>query len=357
MSFVGHKNNYTRVFLAKTKDQAANKFKHFLVYSEKRFNCRIHVLRTDGGGEYKNVDLFCRETGVARQVNEANNQAANGKAERMHRTVMNMVRCMLFACGLPLSFWGDAAEYAAYILNRMPTRANAKRMSPIEVLTGQTPNLVEILVFGSPCDVFRDPKKNLLQQRSTTGMIVGRSDETKEYRVYLSKERVVITTRHIKHVETLSGDVNKELQRVLSVEEDDDLEELARTRQLDRELAENRRAREAEETKESDPPAAPNPTAAGNPDAPATQVPRRSSRAKKKSARLAEAQQGARDDGEPRGLVNAVITALTSEASPPPEGLVNAVVGAVHEVFEVEFANLPDPKHYREVVRSPDRAR
>lgn len=58
VNFVDHKSNYCRVFLAKTKDEAANKFKHFLVFFEKRFDCRVHVLRTDGGGEYKNVDLF-----------------------------------------------------------------------------------------------------------------------------------------------------------------------------------------------------------------------------------------------------------------------------------------------------------
>ncbi|GAB9477897.1 unnamed protein product, partial [Globisporangium polare] len=80
VNFVDHKSNYCRVFLAKTKDAAAKKFEHFLVFFEKRFDCRVHVLRTDGGGEYQNVDLFCKNTGVARQVSEARNQASNGKA-------------------------------------------------------------------------------------------------------------------------------------------------------------------------------------------------------------------------------------------------------------------------------------
>ncbi|KAG6617461.1 Integrase catalytic core protein [Phytophthora cinnamomi] len=52
----------------------------FLVFFEKRFDCRIHVLRTDSGGEYQNVDLFCKKTGVARQRSEANNQASNERA-------------------------------------------------------------------------------------------------------------------------------------------------------------------------------------------------------------------------------------------------------------------------------------
>ncbi|KAE9017709.1 hypothetical protein PR003_g13736 [Phytophthora rubi] len=70
----------------------------------KKYNCRVHVHRTDGGGEYKNVEDFCRVTGVRRQVSEASNQASNGKVERMHRAILNMARCMLFASGLPLKF-------------------------------------------------------------------------------------------------------------------------------------------------------------------------------------------------------------------------------------------------------------
>ncbi|OWZ08107.1 hypothetical protein PHMEG_00019405 [Phytophthora megakarya] len=51
--------NYTRVFLAKTKDAAAKKFVHFLVFVDKRFDCSIHVLRTYSGGVYEPVDLPC----------------------------------------------------------------------------------------------------------------------------------------------------------------------------------------------------------------------------------------------------------------------------------------------------------
>ncbi|CAI5736696.1 unnamed protein product [Peronospora farinosa] len=52
VNFVDHKSNYCRVYLDPTKDRAEKKFEHFLVFFEGRFNCRIHVLRTDSGGEY-----------------------------------------------------------------------------------------------------------------------------------------------------------------------------------------------------------------------------------------------------------------------------------------------------------------
>ena len=121
VNFIDHRSNYCRVLLAKTKDAAALKFKHFMTSFEREFNYKIHLLRTDGGGEYKTLDVFCKATDILRQVSEARNQASNEKAERMHRTIMNMVRTMIFASKLPPSSWGDAAEYASYILNRSRT--------------------------------------------------------------------------------------------------------------------------------------------------------------------------------------------------------------------------------------------
>ncbi|GMF44999.1 unnamed protein product [Phytophthora fragariaefolia] len=166
INFVDYYSNYCRVFLARTKDAGAKQFEHFIAFFEKRFNCRIHVLRTDSGGEYQNVDMFCKMTGVARQRSEARNQSSNGKAERMHRTIMNMARCMIFACGPPLNFSGDAVQYAAHFLNRAPTIPNPGRASPIKLLTKQTPSLGEIVVFGSPCTVYRDPAKKNFAQRA-----------------------------------------------------------------------------------------------------------------------------------------------------------------------------------------------
>ena len=57
VSFIDHKSNYCRVFLARTKDAAAKQFEAFLVHFERLFRFKVHVLRTDGGGKYANVDL------------------------------------------------------------------------------------------------------------------------------------------------------------------------------------------------------------------------------------------------------------------------------------------------------------
>uniref|UniRef100_A0AAV1UHJ8 Uncharacterized protein n=1 Tax=Peronospora matthiolae TaxID=2874970 RepID=A0AAV1UHJ8_9STRA len=214
VNFIDHRTNYCRVFLAKSKDVAAQRFKHFMAFFERQINCRIHVLRADGGGEYKTLELFCKDTGIARQVSEPRNQASNEKAERMHRTIINMVRSMLLACGLPLSFWGDAAEYAVYILNRSPSKANLGRQLPLQMLTKSIPDLSDIVAFGSPCTVHRDASNKSLGERGKQGIIIGKIDEMKGYRVYLPREKTVIVTQHVRNVEILTKEQNAQLRRV-----------------------------------------------------------------------------------------------------------------------------------------------
>ena len=173
----------------------------------------VHVLRTDGGGEYKPLDLFCKEANVSSQVSDRDNQASNRKAERMHRTIMNMVQSMVFASGFPLTFWGDAAEYATYILNRSPTKANEGGISPIEMMTNKRPVLNDIVVFGSPCTIHLMTANKSLGARWKPAIIIGKDDEMKEYRVFIPIERFVVVTQHVKNVKTLTDvqgrDINK----------------------------------------------------------------------------------------------------------------------------------------------------
>uniref|UniRef100_A0AAV1T269 Reverse transcriptase Ty1/copia-type domain-containing protein n=1 Tax=Peronospora matthiolae TaxID=2874970 RepID=A0AAV1T269_9STRA len=124
---------------------------------------------------------------------------------------------MMFACALPLMFWGDAELYAVHILNWSPTRANAKRASPVEVLMGKTPDLRGIVVFGSQCSVYRDPRKNSLLQRSGRAITVGVSEETKGYKVLLPRDNNVVVTQHFKNIETLTEAQNAQFQRAMDV--------------------------------------------------------------------------------------------------------------------------------------------
>ena len=72
------------------------------------------------------------------------------------------------------------------------------------MLTGKRPDLRGIVVFGSPCNVYRDPRNNSLLQRSMCAIIVGVSEKTKGYKVLLSRDNNVVATQHINTIESLT---------------------------------------------------------------------------------------------------------------------------------------------------------
>ncbi|POM62822.1 LOW QUALITY PROTEIN: hypothetical protein PHPALM_27973 [Phytophthora palmivora] len=92
INFIDHSTNYTIV-------EATKKFEEFLTFFEKRFDCKVYALHTDGRKEYVQADPFCVE--LALGINKRENQASNEKTERMHRAVLNIAHCMQFSSGLP----------------------------------------------------------------------------------------------------------------------------------------------------------------------------------------------------------------------------------------------------------------
>ncbi|KAG3093768.1 hypothetical protein PI124_g10495 [Phytophthora idaei] len=90
-------------------------------------------------------------------------------------------------------------KQSKYIQSKKDTSSNPGRASPVKILTKQTPSLGEIVVFGSPYTVYRDPQNRNVSHRAQQGMIVGIGVETKGYRVYLPKDRNVVTTQRAKN--------------------------------------------------------------------------------------------------------------------------------------------------------------
>lgn len=107
-----------------------------------------------------------------------------------------------------MHFWGDAVKYVAYVLNQSPCKSNPKRMTPMTMLEGKPLNVV---TFSSPCMIYWSPGKNSLKKRSQRGFILGVSEEVKGFREYLIDDRKVVTTEHVKYIESLSRAQNLSL--------------------------------------------------------------------------------------------------------------------------------------------------
>lgn len=94
------------VYLLKSKDEALTKFKIWKTLVENQVDRRVRALRTDNGLEFCNIefDNYCRDQGILRHRIVRKTPQQNGVAERMNRTLLEKVRCLLFTSGLPKTF-------------------------------------------------------------------------------------------------------------------------------------------------------------------------------------------------------------------------------------------------------------
>ncbi|KAG3192365.1 hypothetical protein PC128_g10587 [Phytophthora cactorum] len=102
-----------------------------------------------------------------------------------------MARSMVFTCGLPLIFWGDAVQYAVVILNRAPTNSSPGRASPM-----------------------KRPEEAELRALCTARHARGNRQRYKRLQCLPAKGKVVVTTQHAKNIETLDKKQNENVQKL-----------------------------------------------------------------------------------------------------------------------------------------------
>ena len=101
-------DDYSRrvwVYVLKHKDQVFNKFKEWKTLVENQTGKKVKKLRTDNGLEFCNQQFnsYCANEGIARHKTVRLRPQQNGLAERMNRTLMDKVRCMLVQAKFPKS--------------------------------------------------------------------------------------------------------------------------------------------------------------------------------------------------------------------------------------------------------------
>jgi hypothetical protein len=80
----------------------------------------------------------------------------NGRTEHKLHHILDTVRALTNAASTPISFWGEAALTAVYIINRCSSPV-VQNTTPYEWLFGTAPNYSLLKVFGCVYFVFLQP--------------------------------------------------------------------------------------------------------------------------------------------------------------------------------------------------------
>ncbi|GKE96369.1 retrovirus-related pol polyprotein from transposon TNT 1-94, partial [Tanacetum coccineum] len=105
----------------------------------------------------------------------------NGVAERMNRTIMEKVRCMLSYANLDKDFWVEAATTATYLINRSPYRSLDGNIPEI-LWSGNSVDYSNLRVFG--CPVYVHVNEGKLVPRAVKCIFLGYGSRVKGYRVW-----------------------------------------------------------------------------------------------------------------------------------------------------------------------------
>jgi transposase InsO family protein/uncharacterized membrane protein YgcG len=167
-----------------TKGGASAHVRTWLPRVEKQSGRRVQEFHTDGGKEYLSLKDFFRERGILHSLTQPYTPQHNGVAERMNRTLFEMVRAMLQHARLPPAFWEEAILAAIYTRNRCLTSravhperaaAAARLQTPEEQFTGVKPSASRMRVFGSDCFLHTpdEHRQSKLDAKSHRAIFVG----------------------------------------------------------------------------------------------------------------------------------------------------------------------------------------
>ncbi|RDX98416.1 hypothetical protein CR513_18670, partial [Mucuna pruriens] len=110
------------------KGPSVREFKHFQILVKRQSGKKVKCIHFDNGGEYCGpFDVYCKQQGIRHEKTPPKippkTPQLNGLAERMNRTLIERVRCMLSEAKLPKHFWGETLYTTVHAINLSPTVA------------------------------------------------------------------------------------------------------------------------------------------------------------------------------------------------------------------------------------------
>ncbi|UYV76936.1 K02A2.6-like, partial [Cordylochernes scorpioides] len=199
LTIIDDASRYTRVYFLKRKGDTLEKFKEWMKEAENQTGFSLKRIRTDNGLEFCSSpwDIFTKAHGIVHERTMVYTPEQNGVAERMNRTLLNLVRSTVNSCNLPTASWAELTNTAAYLRNRVTNRNNEEK-TPFELWFGKRPALQHLRAIG--CETFvHVPKQrriSKLQPRATKGILVGYSLQGRGWRIWIPEKRQVVESRN-----------------------------------------------------------------------------------------------------------------------------------------------------------------
>ncbi|GKF26634.1 putative ribonuclease H-like domain-containing protein, partial [Tanacetum coccineum] len=165
-------SRFSWVFFLATKDETSEILKKIITDIENLIDLRVKVIRCDNGTkEFKTRDLnqFCQMKGIKREFSVARTPQQNGVLERKNRTLIEAARTMLADSKLPTTFW-----------LKKPALSFMKPFGCLVIILNTINHLGNF------------------DEKADEGFFVGYSTNSKAFRVFNSRTRIVEENLHVR---------------------------------------------------------------------------------------------------------------------------------------------------------------
>lgn len=130
--------------------------------------------------------------GIARQKIVNGTPQQNGLAERLNRTLLERIKCMIITSGVSKIFWEEATKIACYLVNRCRSSAIDFKI-PQEKWIRKPADYDQLKVFG--CTAYAHLRQDKLEPRAKKCIFTGYPEGVKGYKLWCiekSSEKCII---------------------------------------------------------------------------------------------------------------------------------------------------------------------
>jgi hypothetical protein len=166
------------------ESDAKKAMQNLIAYAKTQDGAKIKHWHVDAGGEFRDQEILnmLKGKGIIVEMTAPHAHQQNGRAERVICTISEKAQALRFTACLPPSWWNFCVNHAVHLYNRTPL-AQIKWTTPVEIRTGEKPDLTDLKVFGCAAYVYLPPEKqkDKLAPRSELMTFLGYEAGTKGY--------------------------------------------------------------------------------------------------------------------------------------------------------------------------------
>nr|GEZ52036.1 hypothetical protein [Tanacetum cinerariifolium] len=192
-------SRYTWTHFLRSKDETPEVLINFLRLFQRGLHAQVRIVRTDKGTEFLNQTLhaYFAAEGILHQMSVARTLEQNGIVKRRNHTLVEAAQTMLSAAKVPIFFWAKAIATSCFTQNRSLVIPRHEK-TPYHIINDRKPSVKFFHISGSLCYIVRDGENlDKIKEKGDACIFVGYSTQSRAYRVFNKRTRVIVETIHV----------------------------------------------------------------------------------------------------------------------------------------------------------------